>query len=113
MVSAHLQHAGFDTLLAKDGDEAIKKAKESQPDLILMDIRMGGTSGSDAALELKKFPETKGIKIAFLSGLDNPWPAMSGDKSDISKEMGMEDFIAKTDDMEIVIAKVKKMLKVK
>lgn len=114
MVSLHLQAAGFDTVLAKDGNEALAKTKELLPDLVLMDIRMpGGPTGVDAALELKETPETKKIKIIFFSGLDNPWPAMSGEKSDVSKEMGMEDFFNKTDDLNELIKKIKIILKIK
>jgi two-component system alkaline phosphatase synthesis response regulator PhoP len=112
--SLHLRAAGFDTVLARDGNEAVKKTKESQPDLVLMDIRMpGGPSGVEAALGLKEIPETKKIRIVFLSGLDNPWPAMIGEKSEVSKEMGMEDFIVKTGDFGELAEKVKRILGIK
>ena len=110
-VSLNLQAAGFDTAVAKGGNEAIQKAKELQPDLILMDINMPpGPTGIDAALELKKIPETKEIKIVFLSGLDNPWPAMGGEKGEVSREMGMVDFFVKSGDFEDLIKKVKGIL---
>ncbi len=112
-VSMQLQAAGFDTIQAKDSKDSVQKAKELQPNLILMDINMPpGPSGIDTALELKEAPETKEIKIVFLSGLENPWPLFSGEKGEVSKEMGMEDYFVKTKDFEELVAKIKKVLNI-
>ena len=50
-----LSKAGYQCVTAENGDEAIAKAKTEQPDLILMDVVMPGTSGCQATLakELK------------------------------------------------------------
>ncbi|MDO8537153.1 MAG: hypothetical protein Q7R94_02820, partial [bacterium] len=69
-----------------------------------------GPSGVDVALELKAAPETKNLKIVFLSGFDNPWPAFTGEKSEVSKELGMEDFFVKTKDLSELVTKVKDVL---
>ena len=109
--SAKLSAAGFETVTAKNEDEAIAKSKELMPDLILMDIFMPpGPTGTDIALNIKQTPETKDLKIAFLTNLKDPWPALTGDHKNISKELGMEDFIEKTDDLNNVAAKVQEIL---
>jgi CheY-like chemotaxis protein len=102
--------SGFDAIVAADAKEGVAAAKQSHPDLILMDIHMPGESGTDAALEIKQNPETKDIKIAFLSNLKDPWPQTTPARNDLAKSLGMEDFIDKTEDLDITIAKVREIL---
>jgi len=58
---------GFDVVKAKNGAQAVEKAKAEQPDLILMDVRMPQMTGYEACAELKKIPETQEIPVVFLS----------------------------------------------
>lgn len=52
-----LKHEGFETIEASHGEEAIRKAEEETPDLILMDMRLPGLSGYEAAERIhQKFP---------------------------------------------------------
>ena len=51
---------------AADGQEAILKAKELEPDLVLMDVRMPGTNGINATRHLKdEMPELKIIMVSI------------------------------------------------
>ena len=50
------------------------------------------------------------MKILFLSGQDDPFPGVSGNKSDVSKELGVEDFVMKTESLDVLVAKVKTAL---
>ena len=111
VMTKELASLGFDARTAASGAEAVKKSVELMPDLILMDIRMPGEmNGVDAALRIKEDPATKDIKIAFLSSADNPWPAVVGDRADVSKAFGMEDFISKSEDLDVFVRKVKEFL---
>ncbi|MBU6501099.1 MAG: response regulator [Patescibacteria group bacterium] len=105
-----LMASGFDVAPATNGEEGINKAETLLPDLILMDIKMPVMNGVDAALKIKQNPKTSDIKIAFLTGWDNPWPAIVGEKSDVAKELGMEDYIKKTEDPKKLVEKVKGFL---
>ncbi|MCL1921621.1 MAG: response regulator transcription factor [Kiritimatiellaeota bacterium] len=51
---ALLQAEGYETFVAKDGEEAVKRACERQPDLILLDIMMPKKSGYDACTEIRR-----------------------------------------------------------
>jgi two-component system, cell cycle response regulator DivK len=52
-----LKHEGFETIEASNGEEAIRRAEEEAPDLILMDMRLPGISGYEAAERIhQKFP---------------------------------------------------------
>lgn len=54
---------------AADGREAIERARECRPDIVLMDIAMPGLGGLEATLELKKI--LPGVKILILTQYDN------------------------------------------
>jgi two-component system, OmpR family, alkaline phosphatase synthesis response regulator PhoP len=105
-----LAGSGFDTAVASNGAEAIESAKKLHPDLILMDIHMPGQSGTDAALAIKQDPETKDTRIAFLSNLKDPWPQTTVPREGLAKSIGMEDFIDKTEDLDVTVAKVREIL---
>jgi two-component system, cell cycle response regulator DivK len=70
-----LRAAGFRTLEAASGGEAIAVATEQLPDVILMDIRLPDIDGTEAARRLKDDPRTAGIPIVALTSL-----AMKGDR---------------------------------
>ncbi len=110
ITSIKLQAEGFAVAVAYNAREAVDAARKLHHDLILMDIRMPGESGTDAALEIKQMPETKDIRIAFLSSMTDPWPATKGPRDDLTKALGMEDFIDKTGDLNVMVAKVREIL---
>ena len=111
VVATKLKKAGFDVVEVKDGNEAFAQAKKLSPDLVLLDINMPpGPSGIETALKLKGTPETKDLKIIFLSGLDDPWPAFVGTKQEVSRELGMLDFFVKTKDFSELVKKVQEIV---
>jgi two-component system alkaline phosphatase synthesis response regulator PhoP len=110
IMSENLRVSGFDPVVAHNAKEAVDAAKKLRPDLILMDIKMPGETGTDAALTIKQDPDTKDIKIAFLSNMKDPWPTTSADRDGLTKALGMEDFIDKTADLPATVARVKEIL---
>jgi len=70
-----LQFAGFETLEAASGSEAVSVAAERLPDVILMDIRLPDMEGTEAARLIRQAPETSHIPIVALTSL-----AMKGDR---------------------------------
>jgi len=64
--------------MAKNGEEAVEKAKEFLPDLILLDIIMPKMNGYQAVLELRKNEKTKNIQIIFITSLDDDQNEIKG-----------------------------------
>jgi DNA-binding response OmpR family regulator len=62
-----LQLDGFNVVEAPNGEEAVNKARELMPDLILMDVRMPKMTGFEACKVLKAEEKTKDIPVVFLS----------------------------------------------
>ena len=69
MYSNKFKEVGFEVVLAKDGEEAIVRTKETNPDLILLDVVLPKKDGFEVLEEIKKDPALKNIKIVFLTNL--------------------------------------------
>lgn len=110
IMSAKLDASGFETARAHNETEALEQAERLLPDMILMDIHMPGATGTDAALAIKQNPKLQGMKIAFLTSLKDPWPAIKGERDKVSQELGMEDFFEKTEDLDTLVDKVRAVL---
>jgi len=100
-----LRFAQFDVELARNGKEAVEKASQIEPDLILMDVRMPLMTGYQACAALKKNDITKDIPVIFLSA--------KGQESEIQEglEVGATEYILKPFAPDELTAKVKKILK--
>ncbi len=64
-----LELDGYDFIEAINGQVAYEKAKEQQPDLIVMDVQMPKKDGLSALYDLRNDPETKGIPVILLTGV--------------------------------------------
>ena len=110
IIGAKLKSIGYDIVSAQNETEALKEVEAALPDLILMDIHMPGATGTDVALSLKQNPKTHGIKVAFLSSMKDPWPRTMNDPEKLSKALGMETYIQKTEDLNVIAGKVTALL---
>ncbi len=100
-----LTAAGYEPTPAYDGEEAVAKAKELKPDLILLDIMMPKLDGISVLWELKANPETAKTPVIVLTNI--------GDVETISKivEAGAVDYLLKSDQsVDDIIQKVRDVL---
>ncbi len=101
-----LEQAGFEVILASDGQQAMEKAKAVEPDLILLDIIMPIKNGFDVLEYLQANAELKKIPVIILSNL--------GQEVDIKRgqSLGAVDYLIKANhSLEDVINKVKEHLR--
>ena len=100
-----LKTEGFEAMPAYDGEEALAKAKQTVPDLVLLDIMMPKLDGMSVLWELKSNPPTAKVPVVVLTNL--------GDVDTISKivEAGAVDYLLKSDQsVDDIIRKVKDVL---
>ncbi len=64
-----LFNAGYLVLLASDGEEALHLARESVPDLVLLDLLLPGIGGEEVLSALKRDPRTEQIPVIVVSHL--------------------------------------------
>lgn len=70
LVVDSLADQGFRVLVALDGVEALERARFSQPDLILLDVKMpGGIDGFETCRRLKMNEQTRDISVIFMTSL--------------------------------------------
>ena len=95
-----LTNEKFQVVTASNGNMCIEQARKEKPDLILLDVMMPDISGYDAAVILKKDPETQDIPIIFLTALNSP--------SDLVKgfQVGANDFLTKPFNKEELLMRV-------
>jgi CheY-like chemotaxis protein len=68
MYSEYLQFSGFDVVEAANGMEALQRAAETRPDVILMDLSLPVMDGWEATRRLKADERTAGIPVVALTG---------------------------------------------
>ena len=96
----------YDLLTAMNGHEALKRAEEDRPDLILLDIVMPNISGFDVLRKLKTSALTKDIPVIIITGRNN------SDDEEKSFLLGAADYITKPFNNTIVITRVKTQLQI-
>lgn len=89
MYSVELKIKGYDVLNVNDGLQALPKAKDYRPDIILLDIMLPGMNGLNILTELKSDPQTMEIPVIMLTNY--------GSEDNVKKalESGASDYIMK------------------
>jgi CheY-like chemotaxis protein len=104
MYAAYLQFSGYDVAEATNGIEAIEKALELMPDIILMDLALPKMDGWEATRRLKQDERTKHIPIVALTGHALPGHA------DGARAAGCDSFVTKPCLPDELVAEIRRML---
>jgi two-component system, OmpR family, alkaline phosphatase synthesis response regulator PhoP len=105
LLEAYLSGTGYETQIAYDGEETLRKVSDWRPDVILLDIMMPKISGFEVCKRLKAKPETANIVVLMVTALDQ--------HSDIDRavEAGTDDFMTKPINKAELLLRVKAALK--
>lgn len=96
----NLAAEGFEVVVAKDGDDALDKAKKSKPDLILLDVMMPKKSGVEVCRLLRLQPAFAETLIVMLTALGDDGSVIKG------LETGADDYIAKPVSPKVLITRL-------
>ena len=106
MYEERLKAENFVIVQASNGEEALKKAKENKPNIILLDIMMPKINGFDVLKDIKADPDLKDTPVIVLTALIQDVDRLQG------KKLGADDYIVKSETMPgEVIEKIKKLIK--
>ena len=105
-----LKSEPYDIVVAHEGDEGLRKAREENPDLILLDVVMPVKDGFTAAEQLKKDPKLSKIPVIMLTAFSS-----KGQETSIPRSRGFgletEDYIEKPVAPDELLSRVKRALK--
>src|ERR687897_1903411 len=104
-VEVNLRSAGYDVSVAGDGEEALERAADLRPDLVLLDVMMPKLDGFEVAQRLRRDPRTSSSSIIMLTA-----KALSSDKV-LGLSSGADDYIIKPFDPVELVARVKGTLR--
>ena len=104
MYTAYLQFSGFDVAEAGNGLEAVEKAQELLPDIVLMDLALPRMDGWEATRRLKSDARTRHIPIVALTG-----HALAG-HAEGAREAGCDAFVTKPCLPDALVAEIKRLL---
>lgn len=104
MYAEYLAFSGFRVVEASNGAEAVQKALEVAPDIVLMDLSMPGMDGWEATRRLKGDQRTKDIPVIALTG-----HALTG-FSESAKEAGCDAFVTKPCLPDALVGEVRRVL---
>jgi len=104
MLSRRLVKRGYEVAVALDGQEGVDQARQTKPDLVLMDMSLPVKDGWVATAELKADPVTRPIPVIGLSA-----HAMAGDR-DRAMESGCDDYDTKPIELDRLLGKIEALL---
>jgi len=95
-----LTRAGYEVVSSENGEDAIQKARQTKPDLILMDVVMPGLNGFQATRAISRDPETKTIPVIMCTSKSQETDKIWG------LRQGARDYVVKPVDRDALLAKI-------
>jgi len=97
---------GYEITTADNGDEAIRKAEETRPHLVLVDAALPGRNGYEVCEAIKTNPLLKNTPVIILAGTFNPLD------EGLAKKVGADDSIVKPFESKVLIEKVEALFRI-
>ena len=107
ILQSRLAAHGYDIVTATDGEAALAAVKETQPDLILLDVMMPKMDGFEVCRRLRADPSLPFTPIIMVTAKADPKDVVAG------LEAGGDEYLTKPVDQPALVARVKSMLRIK
>jgi DNA-binding response OmpR family regulator len=105
LIRYNLAKEGYDVALVANGADALKRARETKPEVILLDIMVPQLNGWEVCRRLKQDPETRAISVIMVTGR-----VEEGDKV-LGFEMGADDYVTKPFSPRELIARIRAVVR--
>jgi len=105
LLSYNLENAGYLVHKAENGTQGVVKARQHNPDLILLDLMLPDLDGIEVCRRLRQDPNTRDIPIIMLT-------AKSGDEDIVhGLEVGADDYVTKPFSPKVLEARIRNVLR--
>src|SRR5437867_8777424 len=105
VLSYNLQREGYDTVVAHDGQEGLRKAQMQLPDLIILDLMLPTLDGLEICRELRAGERTRTVPILMLTAKAEETDQVVG------FTMGADDYVTKPFAVKVLLQRVKALLR--
>jgi len=105
LLDYNLRNAGYDTVVARDGEEAVDLALTMEPNAILLDWMLPLRSGLEVCRHLRRFPETSEVPIIMLTARGEEQDKLRG------QDMGADDYLTKPFSPQELLARLRAVLR--
>ncbi|WP_410881008.1 response regulator transcription factor [Myroides sp. DW712] len=105
IISYNLEKEGYQVSTARNGKEAIEKAKKELPHLIILDVMMPEMDGMEACEHIRKIDSLQQVMITFLTARGEDYSQVAG------FDAGADDYITKPVKPKVLMSKVKALLR--
>jgi len=105
IISYNLKLEGYEIFTARDGDDALQKAKAHKPDLIILDVMMPYKNGMEVCKILRSQPHFNQTLIMFLTALSDEFSHVKG------LEFGADDYLSKPVSPKVLVTKVNSLFR--
>jgi len=105
IIGYNLRTEGYEVFTAKDGEDALVKAKSLKPDIILLDVMMPHRTGMDVCKALRSMPSFHDTLIVFLTALNDEISYVRG------LEFGADDYISKPISPRVLVTKINSLFR--
>lgn len=102
-----LERAGYEVVYANSGEEGLAMILRSAPHCVMVDYRMPGMDGYEVSRRIKSDDGMQNIPVLMLTGADAARNVVEG------LDAGADDFVTKSSDIEVILARVRALLRVK
>ncbi|MFH2060568.1 MAG: response regulator transcription factor [Pseudomonadota bacterium] len=105
LIKYNLKNEGYMVLTALTGEKAIQLARQSQPDLMILDLMLPGIDGLEVTRYLRNNEATHDLPIVMLTA--------KGEESDVvtGLELGANDYISKPFSPKVLVARIRSILR--
>src|SRR5919106_76577 len=102
LVRDYLEHGGFEVQIARNGREALMRARTEHPDLVVLDLGLPGLDGLDVTRSLRR---DSGVPLIMLTARDSETDKVLG------LELGADDYLTKPFSPRELVARIRAVLR--
>lgn len=105
LISYNLENEGFSVSTVETGEDALDMARDTRPELIILDLMLPGMDGTEVCKRLKQDASTRNIPVLMLTAKASPGDVVNG------LDLGADDYVTKPFSPSVLLARTRAVLR--